>query len=105
MVRASGLSDTTILRICHAFGLQRHRTETFKLSNDPQLVGKVHDIGVCFRTLPNGACAVVDEEIQVQTWTASPSSACGRAARSGGIGGTHGTEPPRRLRPSMRQHR
>jgi hypothetical protein len=32
------------MRIWHAFGLQPHRQETFKLSKDPQLVEKVHDI-------------------------------------------------------------
>jgi len=44
MAEVSGLSDTTVLRIWHAFGLQPHRSETFKLSNDPQLVEKVRDI-------------------------------------------------------------
>ena len=35
MARASGLSHATIGRIWRAFGLQPHRTETFKLSPDP----------------------------------------------------------------------
>lgn len=35
MAEATGLSDTTVLRIWHAFGLQPHRSDTFKLSNDP----------------------------------------------------------------------
>ena len=37
MAKASGLSRTTISRIWRAFGLQPHRTETFKLSPDPLL--------------------------------------------------------------------
>src|SRR3989441_2709739 len=39
MAQASGLSDTSVLRIWRAFGLQPHRTETFKLSTDPLLIG------------------------------------------------------------------
>jgi transposase len=31
MAEASGLSQTAVVRIWHAFGLQPHRTETFKL--------------------------------------------------------------------------
>ena len=34
----------TISRIWHAFGLQPHRSETFKLSPDPLLIEKVRDI-------------------------------------------------------------
>ena len=34
----------TISRIWHAFGLQPHRADTFKLSPDPQLIEKVRDI-------------------------------------------------------------
>src|SRR5215472_1686544 len=44
MAAATGLSDHTIARIWHAFGLQPHRVETFKLSNDPQFIEKVRDI-------------------------------------------------------------
>jgi transposase len=44
MAAATGLSRPTINRIWRAFGLQPHRTETFKLSPDPQLVEKVRDI-------------------------------------------------------------
>ena len=41
MARESGLSHTTIWRIWGAFGLQPHRSETFKLSSDPLFVDKV----------------------------------------------------------------
>lgn len=44
MAAATGLSRPTINRIWRAFGLQPHRTETFKLSPDPQPVEKVRDI-------------------------------------------------------------
>ena len=35
VAKASGLSNATVSRIWRAFGLQPHRTETFKLSPDP----------------------------------------------------------------------
>jgi transposase len=44
MAEASGLSQTAVVRIWHAFGLQPHRTETFKLSTDPLFIEKVRDI-------------------------------------------------------------
>lgn len=50
MTEASGLSDTTLLRTRHAFGLQPHRSETFKLSKVPQLLEMVRDIWGCTST-------------------------------------------------------
>ena len=43
MAKATGLSRMTISRIWRAFGLQPHRTDTFKLSPDPLLIEKVRD--------------------------------------------------------------
>jgi transposase len=67
MAKASGLSDTTVLRIWHAFGLQPHRAETFKLSNDPQLVEKVRDIVGLYLNPPERALVLcADEKAQIQ---------------------------------------
>jgi transposase len=44
MAKASGISASSVHRIWRAFSLQPHRTETFKLSSDPQFVEKVRDI-------------------------------------------------------------
>jgi hypothetical protein len=44
MATETGFSHTTIRRIWNAFGLQPHRSETFKLSSDPLFVDKVRDI-------------------------------------------------------------
>src|ERR1700676_2481464 len=41
---APGTRSTTIRGIWAAFGLQPHRSETFKLSSDPLFVDKVRDI-------------------------------------------------------------
>ena len=40
MAAKTGLSQTAIVRIWRAFGLQPHRVENFKFSKDPQLVKK-----------------------------------------------------------------
>jgi transposase len=44
MAVETGFSHTTIRRMWLAFGLQPHRSQTFKLSNDPLFVDKVRDI-------------------------------------------------------------
>ncbi len=44
IAKRHGLSHTSVQRIWHAFGLKPHRTKTFKLSIDPDFVGKVRDI-------------------------------------------------------------
>ncbi len=67
MAKAVGLSHMAISRIWHAFGLQPHRSETFKLSNDPQLVEKVRDIvGLCLDPPAHAAVFCVDEKPQIQ---------------------------------------
>jgi transposase len=44
LMAEASLSQTAVVRIWHAFGLQPHRTETFKLSTDPLFIEKVRDI-------------------------------------------------------------
>lgn len=63
----SGRSRSTVHRIWRAFGLQPHRSETFKLSNDPQLVEKVRDIVGLYLNPPDHAVVVcIDEKTQIQ---------------------------------------
>lgn len=67
MAAATGLSHTTIRRIWTAFGLQPHRSETFKLSTDPLFVDKVQDIVGLYLSPPNRAIVLcVDEKSQIQ---------------------------------------
>lgn len=49
MAKAVGYAPSTIHRIWRAFGLQRHRSETFKLSSDPLFVEKMRDIVGLYR--------------------------------------------------------
>ena len=67
LAKATGLSRMTISRIWHAFGLQPHRTDSFKLSPDPQLIEKVRDIVGLYRNPPEHALVFcVDEKSQIQ---------------------------------------
>jgi transposase len=67
MARATGMSRMAISRIWRAFGLQPHRSETFKLSNDPLLIEKVHDIvGLYLDPPAHAAVFCVDEKPQIQ---------------------------------------
>lgn len=67
LAKATGLSRMTINRIWHAFGLQPHRSDTFKLSPDPQLVDKVRDIVGLYLNPPDHAMVLcVDEKSQIQ---------------------------------------
>jgi transposase len=67
MARASGVSASSVQRIWRAFSLQPHRTQTFKLSTDPQFVEKVRDIVGLYLSPPEKALVVcVDEKSQIQ---------------------------------------
>ena len=57
----------TISRIWRAFGLQPHRSDTFKLSPDPLLIEKVRDIAGLYINPPDHALVLcVDEKSQIQ---------------------------------------
>jgi transposase len=67
MAEHSGLSRSTISRIWRAFGLQPHRSETFKLSSDPLFIEKVRDIVGLYLNPPDRALVLcVDEKSQIQ---------------------------------------
>jgi transposase len=67
MAKAVGLSQSTVGRIWRAFSLQPHRSETFKLSNDPLFVEKVRDIVGLYLNPPDKALVLcVDEKSQIQ---------------------------------------
>jgi hypothetical protein len=67
MARAVGHAPSTIHRIWRAFGLQPHRSETFKPSTDPLFVEKVRDIVGLYLAPPERAMVLcVDEKSQIQ---------------------------------------
>jgi transposase len=67
MARAAGISHTMVGRIWRTVRLQPHRTESFKLSPDPQLVDKIRDVvGLYMRPPANAVVFSVDEKSQIQ---------------------------------------
>ena len=67
MAEKTGLSQTAIVRIWSAFGLQPHRTENFKFSQDPQFVEKVREVVGLYLHPPERAVVLsVDEKSQIQ---------------------------------------
>jgi transposase len=67
MAAATGLSKATIQRLWSAHGLQPHRSETFKLSRDPQFLSKLQDVVGLYLDPPEKAVVFsVDEKSQIQ---------------------------------------
>lgn len=67
MAKRAGISRTTVSRIWRAFGLRPHRSESFKLSTDPQLIEKVRDIVGLYLNPPERALVLcADEKSQIQ---------------------------------------
>ncbi len=62
-----GLSKTTVAEIWRAFGLKPWRTDSFKVSPDPDLIDKVRDIVGLYLNPPDAAIVfAVDEKPQIQ---------------------------------------
>jgi len=67
MARAVGHAPSTIHGIWQAFGLQPHRSESFKLSSDPFFVEKARDIAGLYMAPPERALVLcLDEKSQIQ---------------------------------------
>jgi transposase len=67
MARATGMSQTAVVRIWRAFGLKPHLDEAWKLSTDPQFIEKVRDIVGLYLNPPQAAVVLcMDEKSQIQ---------------------------------------
>ena len=103
---AISLDETTVgrelNRIWRAFGLQPHRSETFKLSSDPFFVEKVRDIVGLYLAPPDRALVLcVDEKSQIQALDRSqPLLPMRPGRRSGAATTTSATARPLSSRPS-----
>jgi transposase len=67
LAREVDLSAATVLRIWRKYGLQPHRTETFKFSKDPDFDTKMADVVGLYLDPPERALVLcVDEKSQIQ---------------------------------------
>ncbi len=63
----TGISKSSVQRYFQLFGLQPHRTEGFKLSNDPFFIEKLRDVVGLYLSPPDNALVLcVDEKSQCQ---------------------------------------
>src|ERR1700747_3773983 len=67
MAKAIGISASSVQRIWSAHGLQPHRVQQFKLSNDPKFIDKLRDVVGLYVDPPAHAIVLsVDEKAQIQ---------------------------------------
>ena len=67
MGKALGIDHVTIWRVWHKYGLKPHQIRRFKLSRDPHLVEKLHDVvGVYMNPPDNAVVFSFDEKSQIQ---------------------------------------
>jgi putative transposase len=63
----TGIAKSTVHRLFQLFGLQPHRTRSFKLSTDPFFVEKLRDVVGLYLNPPDKAVMLsVDEKSQIQ---------------------------------------
>jgi transposase/transposase-like protein len=67
MAARLGVGNATVARAWRDYGVQPWRSETFKFSTDPELVGKVTDVVGLYLAPPENAIVLcVDEKSQIQ---------------------------------------
>jgi transposase len=67
MAEQVGVSKDTVQRVWSELGLQPHRVETFKVSNDPQFTDKLIDVVGLYLDPPDKAVVLcMDEKSQIQ---------------------------------------
>ena len=67
LAKQVGLSHATVHRIWQKHGLQPHRVETFKFSEDPEFNTKLADVVGLYLDPPERALVVsIDEKSQIQ---------------------------------------
>jgi transposase len=101
MAREVGLTQSAVLRIWQACGLQPHRQQTWKLSKDPRFVAKVRDVVGLYLNPPERTVVLsVDEKSQIPGAgpdRADPADAAGHtAARYARLPAGRDLEPLRR---------
>jgi putative transposase len=67
IAKETGIAKSTVHRLFQLFGLQPHRTRSFKLSTDPFFVEKLRDVVGLYLNPPDKAVVLcVDEKSQIQ---------------------------------------
>jgi transposase len=84
MAARAGVASSTVQRIWSARGLQPHRVETFKLSNDPRFEEKLVDVVGLYLNPPENAIVLcMDEKSQIQALDRTQPSLPMKSGRAG----------------------
>ncbi len=84
MAKAQGLSRSTVQRIWSGRGLQPHRVESFKLSNDRRFEEKLVDVVGLYLNPPDKAVVLcLDEKSQIQALDRTQASLPMKRGRAG----------------------
>jgi transposase len=84
MAAAAGTTQTMVSRVWRAHGLKPHLSRTFKLSNDPRFLEKLHDVVGLYLDPPEHALVLsVDEKSQIQALDRTQPSLPMRKGRCG----------------------
>jgi transposase len=84
MAKAHGVSPATVQRIWSARGLQPHRVDTFKLSNDPRFEEELVDVVGLYLNPPEKAVVLcMDEKSQIQALDRTQASLPMKKGRAG----------------------
>src|ERR1700694_3722500 len=84
MAARAGVSPATVQRIWSARGVQPHRLETFKLSNDPRFEEKLVDVVGLYLNPPENAIVLcMDEKSQIQALDRTQASLPIKPGRAG----------------------
>jgi putative transposase len=68
MADETGIAKSTVHRLFQLFGLQPHRTRSFRLSTDPFFIEKLHDVVGLYLNPPDKAVVLcVDQKVRIQT--------------------------------------
>ena len=93
MATRAGVSPATVQRIWSARGIQPHRVETFKLSNDPNFEEKLVDVVGLYMNPPEKAVVLcMDEKSQIQALDRTQPSLPIKPGRAGTM--THNYKRP-----------
>jgi len=94
MARRAGVSPATVGRIWDAAGLQPHRVDTFKVSNDPKFLEKLTDVVGLYLNPPDKAVVLcVDEKSQIQALDRTQPSLPMKRGRAGTMTHDYHTHP------------
>ena len=68
MADETGIAKSTVHRLFQLFGLQPHRTRSFRLSTDPFFIDKLRDVVGLYLNPPDKAVVLcVDQKVRIQT--------------------------------------